>query len=197
MPEIYHTKTAYRCHWLKIFHHNLETDVFQDETEAKYSLVDGKFSILSLINDDYKINDQFEFLLEYPDGQNKVGMNRWAQSNNPLDETVESGNTVPGYEKITLSWENAVNTQSQAYSFGGLWKSNRPSNTLLDGNINQVSWYFSIGIFQKYNQKYMPGHSDYNTESILWLRINDDFACSTMHNLCFSMPIVFSLMLMN
>ena len=181
-------KTAYRCSWLKIFHHDIDVDVFHNESEAKYSLKKGKFSILGLVNDNFKIEGKFEFLLEYPDKANKQGMNRWAQNKNPLDEAETTNGKVDGYEPITLSWE----ASTDSYAFSGLARS-ESSSSLLDGTSTEGTWYFSVGAYKKYNYKYLPGYTPTNTEVILWMRVREIFLCSPKST--FSVSAVFSIFL--
>lgn len=183
--SMYQTKYAYRCKWLKIFHHNIDVDIFHDENEAKYSLRDGKFSIIGLINDNYKIDGQFEFLLEYPDQTNKTGINRWAQKANPLIESEKKGQKVDGFEDITINWQNAVNSNSEKIPFNGLSRSTLTKLTLIEGTNTNSYWYFVIGAYSRYGSC-LPGYSDYNKEVILWLRVKDMVSCKCQQKLFFS-----------
>ena len=53
--------------WLKIFHHYSGSgEYFNSESEISFINSPNKYSILGMINNDYKIENKFEFLLEYP-----------------------------------------------------------------------------------------------------------------------------------
>ena len=79
--------------WLKVFYHNMENlNGYTNESEAQSCQSDEKFSILNEINDKFKINNCYEFLLYFTERQQ---YNQWRQNNNPLDE-IEDGQDKAG-----------------------------------------------------------------------------------------------------
>lgn len=171
MPSLYQTKDQYRCTWLKVYHHDITKGTFKDKEEAKYYVErDDKFSILGLINDNYKIDGKFEFMIEFPNLTNQEGQNRWAQTNNPLSISEISDSSVPGFERVTIDWTHAIDQSNYRFTFCGLALSNY-EYSLLDGTCAQQKWFFSIGPLEKHRNKYIPGYTEFNYETVLWLRI--------------------------
>lgn len=130
---------------------------------------ENMYSILHMLNDKYKINGKFEFLLEYPE---LGGCNRWKQSLNPLFDTDDSAQAV-GYEGINISWS--------VTQWGGLVRSSQKSFTVLDGSCGSVNWHYAIGVYKgnSYSNTQcpplgdcFPGPSSINRVVLLWVRIN-------------------------
>ena len=69
--------------WFLIFHHNAKYgDLFKNEKEVLFYKGKNKFSLLSRINDKFKINDDyFEFMIYYPDYDDYV---QFTQPANPI-----------------------------------------------------------------------------------------------------------------
>ena len=134
-------KTFEDVQWLKIFHHDCSEGEFFKAGSPELLNINTKnlFSILYMINDRFKINGKYEFLLEYPE-ENKY--NHWRQSVNPLDIIDQYGNGVTthyyvdGYEKITV--------QMDSHNWGGLARSNW-NYALLEGSLGSPNWYYTIG----------------------------------------------------
>ena len=156
-------------YWLKIFYHDCRNNnFFNNYSEAIYSLNSKKFSILKNITDKYKINNFFEFLLEYPEVS---GYNQWKQSLNPIDNIENSNPTALGYIPISISWN--------AWNWGGLVLSSSSSWTLLDGSVGVSNWYYSVGsYFNTHYKPYFPGPAftnsdDYRVSEVyLWVKLN-------------------------
>ena len=52
--------------WVLIFHHNSSNkDFFRNKNEALFSTKKNKFSLLGRLNDDFKIDGKYEFIIEY------------------------------------------------------------------------------------------------------------------------------------
>ena len=132
-------KTFLNKKWLKIFYHDVTGGVyFDNEEEALFSNTPQKFSILGLITSDFKINNYYEFVLEYPGIE---GYNHWKQSIFPRDvqESLEtsSGFTCDVSEGCSCSWTGTY--------WKGLERSTSTSYTFLDGSFNTGHWWFTIG----------------------------------------------------
>ena len=132
-------KTFLNKKWLKIFYHDVTGGVyFDNEEEALFSNTPQKFSILGLITSDFKINNYYEFVLEYPGIE---GYNHWKQSIFPRDvqESLEtsSGFTCDVSEGCSCSWTGK--------SWRGLSRSATPNYTFLDGSFHPQQWWFAIG----------------------------------------------------
>ena len=129
----YEIINKYNAKWLKVFYHNSSSKIFfLNSEEALNCNTFHKYSILNEINNNFLINNKFEFLLEYPE---LIGYNRWVQSTNPINQ---ADSTIPGYNGIHIDWPGL--------SWGGLARSSS-IYTLLDGNIGLLNWYFAVGSY--------------------------------------------------
>ena len=156
-------------YWLLLFHHNHSIcAAFDSFDEAKNVSLPGKYSILYLLNDEYRTKRhrslKYEFIVNFP---NLSYYYRWRQTNNPLEE-VELLNVskVAGYEPIHVTHNPA--------SFGGLAIDKNKTDTLLNGRIGHVDWYVSIGM-QKTTGNYwiyggIPALYEYASVIDLWVR---------------------------
>ena len=131
--------------WALIFHHESKYGYFLNERQALLSYDIRKFSVLSKVDDSFKIDGYFEYLLIYPDID---GYSQWKQSVNPIDAKPEQPN---GYQNISFSW-------SDGNSFNGLSRSSEKT-TLLDGSPFQNTWFYAIGCYGHEGGTYMgiPG----------------------------------------
>ena len=148
-----------RKSWLLIYYHDKSrSGAWNNITEANNSKLADKYSIIYSINS-YKLNDGFEFLLDYP---GLPGQNIWFQKNNPLYERKEVGKTkVEGYREISVTWKN--------YYWGGLFTTG-DSASLVDGSY-QLSWrWYSIGRTNK-NEVGLPGPAIMVNKTRLWIRV--------------------------
>ena len=163
--------------WLKIFYHNVtggEQFYFQSDEEALWSHTPQKYSILGLISDKFKINEYYEFLLEYPEIK---GFNDWKQKIFPKDvdesKNIESGYTCDSSEGCSCSWTGKF--------WKGLSRSYLSYLTFLDGSYNNENWWYSIGAKQGHaNRIAFPGpvYEGYRDgkhvyEVVLWIRCSD------------------------
>lgn len=178
----YRIRTFRGAWWFRIFYHNLKGGFFINESEAKSSNSQYKFSILGDINDhpdEWKINDIFEFLLIYP---GKTGFNRWKQTIFPLSEDSSLlSDKVTGFEDVSCSWITN--------KWGGLAKITTPIwddessqiiPSLLKGTIGSINWFYSIGYYGKHAnfKNSMPSNDGETTEVELWIRIKRNFFCT-------------------
>ena len=90
-----------------------------------------KFSVIGSLNKDFKINDVYEFVLEYPNEEYSI---HWTQSASPIETTTNVG--------ITQN-----HGDSRLSSFQGLARSADKVKSLLDGTPgNDINnWWFSVG----------------------------------------------------
>ena len=156
--------------FLLIFHQNtVNKDFFTSETEFLFVNSIDKYSIFGYIDDDFKINDVFEFIMEYPEASQ---YGHWTQNTNPIHATP---NQDVGCQEINSTWKKEP-------SFVGLHQSNRKEAFLEGtdrlGSNNEECWYYAIGQKTAWNQNILP--SFYLSaltfpihEVFLWLRIND------------------------
>ena len=151
--------------WQLLFYHNLtEGPFFSSKEEALHieNRTYGKYSILNLLNTQYKDNDKYEFLLEYPE-MNKS--NHWRQSKNPLHEREYNMNdtkkNATGYEEIDI--------QAPTVTWGGLVRSTS-NNTLLDGSTYHSYWSFAIGALKGQEEGHIPGPNLTMNIVYLWVK---------------------------
>ena len=160
--------------FLKVFHHYAESgELFENESEALSCNLPNKYSILSEITDEYKINGKFEFLINYP---NESRYFRWRQLNNPVEELeVENISTAEGFESIYPS--------DLPNKWGGLVRTNityeGKISSLLDGNPGSDFWYFAIGMY-KDNTWESYGFPAYQEDlptnyTSLWMRVPEPY----------------------
>ena len=171
--------------WLLLFHHDVTIgDFFYSHADALkcFNYTGGKYSIIYSLNNNYKINDKFEFLLEYPE-INKS--NRWRQSINPLYQSMIRGKNVTGYEPVDI--------QMSGRNWSGLYKVNSEQVTLLAASCNG-NWFFSIGTVNKQFFPYFPG-PDFNSKIVsLWVRIRRETEkkrCHKIFRCCLILLLVF------
>ena len=129
-------------YWLLLFHHNSSGGVFFDsKTEATKSSLENKYSILYLLNDDFKTlrngELKYEFLIEWPETFDFYF--HWRQSLNPLYENDTIGvNYSEGFEMI--------HKRDSYKNFGGLVNDHNRTYTLLNGNPGSSDWCLAIGV---------------------------------------------------
>lgn len=161
--------------WFLIFHHDATHGMFHSKEQAKYSLDPNKFSLLKRIDDSFKIDGSFEFLLMYP---NLTGQNHWRQTVNPIHAEPNQEN---GYQEVNVSWKSN--------NWHGLAVSNL-RQTYLDGSpFNGSTWFYSIGTTKYLNHVTIPGPEwsaggkDFY-EVNLWIRITNYIILRKLYELC-------------
>lgn len=156
--------------WTLVFNHNISNGVvFIDKNEVlnssqnSPSLSTNKYSILNNL-EEFRRNSKIEFKIAWA-GYSK--RNIWRQSTNP---TINQNGGVSGYEAISIN--------SSANYWGGLeYGYNQNSqNTLIDGSVNDPSWYYSVGSFNVWLNQGIPSSDDMAGSGIgvpnvnLWVR---------------------------
>lgn len=155
-------------YFLKIFHHDISAGYFTKET-AKYNPNNPKlFSIISTINDNYKIDNKFTFLVYWDD---PATYNIWKQDLNPINdpEDSRSNKKTTGFIPII---SKATSIHSQCL-WGGLALSNN-IKSLLDGCIKHNDWVYSIGMTQYgvvWDNGYIPSPQGAAKTATLWVRV--------------------------
>ena len=164
-------KHVFESKWLLVFHHNSKNKEYFANREMVLDCDQTNlYSILGKIDDSYRINGSFEFLLEYPEFD---GYNRWSQINNPVNENETIGkNPVSGYRAINISWN--------ARFWGGLAISTQKDHTFIDGSIGSGNYYYMIGAYHFWyishggiDEYHFAGPDVAVSECFLWLRINE------------------------
>ena len=142
-------KNQYGKYWLKIFYQNSVTcDWFTSDEEFLSTNTEYKYSILGLIDENFKIGEYYEFLLQYPFEELSSGYNNWKQKIFPID-IIQENNSVDvnnGYFVDTschISWTNG--------NWKGLARSNRPGDAFVDGSYDW-RWWFTIGAKKPYEE---------------------------------------------
>ena len=156
--------------WQLLYYHDYSTaNYWSSFEEAKNSSKKDKYSILYLLSEKYKINGEYEFLLEYPE---LTGYNHWCQTSNPLEEkeTDSDGKqNAAGYRAIQNSW-------TEKY-FGGLVFSSRPS-CLIDGSTYHWNYWYAIGLTEDYGSGVPGPNGNVIKKSQLWIRARNPNLCS-------------------
>ena len=176
-------KTAHNTTWKLVFYHNsAKGGYFSSHSEAAKSNTDYKYSIIGEIDEKYKINGTFEFLLEYP---TLTGYNRWKQSISPILNQEVLGQAAIGYSPVSLTWSDSC--------WGGMVKSNDAQYTLLDGasKCGPEYWWYCIGALNDYLRPNFPGPSGISVpEAYLWVRIDKPQWTITRRDMSKLVPIM-------
>ena len=146
--------------WSLLFYHDLnKATYFSSKSEALECNEEGKFSVLSRLSSKYKINNKYEFIIEYPE-LNET--NQWRQSLNPLHQPHNNGDNATGYEEIDV--------QMSINYFGGLFYFSGNNVCLLKGSTNEW-WHYAIGTISKEFDPCFPGPGTSSKIVKLWVRM--------------------------
>ena len=159
----YQTNNFYGLKLVRIFHHDSHHGYFKTLGDALFSPKNKqKFSVLGSLNKDLKINDVYEFVLEYP---NEAYLLHWNQTKNPIETTTDIG-----YKPIHVD--------SKLSSFQGLSRSSDKTRTLLDGSPSEDinNWWYSVGTITDEFKPNFPGFissGEYYRPHLvnLWIRV--------------------------
>jgi len=175
---LFETKVFNNATWLKIFHHDSSTgQYFNNFSESLNCNSYYKYSIIGKIDQTYRRNGKFEFLLEYPELN---GYNQWKQTYNPKDNPEIGGTTATGYESVNIGYSGMY--------WGGLVVSNY-QQTAIDGSTGHLNWFYSIGCYSStWMPNKFPGPALDNNDNwyavskvLLWVRTNDTIPTVTTH----------------
>lgn len=158
--------------WLKVFFHNHSTKVnFENESEARHCNSEYKYSILDEINANMRINNRYEFILDFPYDNVYI---QWSQLRNPVKE-FDGKSQADGFTLLDDNVSESID------GFHGLTRSTiRNSqgiiNCFLDGVPSDYQWYYAIGMYEysESNYKYngIPTYKAYSDAIRLWIKIN-------------------------
>ena len=149
---------------------------FNNDRECLFSNEKNKYSLLGYINEQFRVNDSFIFILEYPETPCYY---YFAQGVNPITSTPDSN--------VNLAYN--VSNCSSNLPFVGL---NRNLNdAYLDGIITDYDriyyWYFAIGQRGSWDNQHQIGayhssHNPYLTEVNLWMQFDNSSVLSLLHD---------------
>ena len=158
-------------YWINIFtHYPLNKLRFERDEQFLHSDNPRLFSRFSDINSKYKIKGKYIFMLQYP-----VGVVKWEQKNNPLDEEESELRTeVEGF----VLYEHPQNVENN--TFGGLAKTKREQcgciNTFLKGHFIDERWWYSVGqkpgCCEDWQKNTTPGPFIEVDSIHLWIKVN-------------------------
>ena len=156
--------------WLKIFYHRPGNNkvVFENEEQLMNINEKQRFSILGELNEKYKINDKYEFLLYYPSISK---FNWWRQTklhHNDYEVEGESSH-AERYENVSISM-----TKNH---WGGLVRQTLPYNsdlcksecTFIEGSVGIGNYYYAIGLRAQLST--VPAEVEWVNDVYLFIRI--------------------------
>lgn len=158
-------------HWIKLLFHNTTGKVeFENEEEAlNYYNPNNKqlYSIIGKVNNGSKINNEFEFIIEYP---NERKYYQWKQKNFPLYEPDEIGKT--SIEGFTLLYPESSPFKGLAYSLYIPKRGCKPS--LFDGDLGSTDFNYCVGMMKcgtAWDHATIPGIDGSTYAMSFWMRI--------------------------
>lgn len=169
-------KKAHGALWELIFFHNVTegTNLYFDDSSALNNNEENKFSIIGFINEAFRINGCYEYLLEYPEhGEYLI----WQQTIHISNTTAQQTAADIGYKKKHQNYEG----------FKGLSRSTNSHATVFDGSPGTDGFYFSIGAKCEfaYSNRFagVPLNAEYPTRiCYLWIRVPPKFLLSRCTN---------------
>ena len=172
----YKFKTRDGVNFVQIFHHNCRNNEFFTTSSAKLCFKTNTFSVISLIDDDFRFgsNSSFEFLLEYPElTEEGCSLYHWYQTTSLLSEVQSTG-----YHHL------------EGPTFSGLSLSTDLSHTLIDGSPGEPGhWWFSLGEKRVFGDevKGIPGpvcQGNYIVvkELSLWIRFDNASSLNKLYS---------------
>ena len=181
-------KREFGVSWLLVFRHKTIYKSLNNsfnEDLLRYSTEENRYSLLGNINNSFKYNGMYEFLLEYPEIE---GYNRWRQRKNPF--TARPNENI-GYQKINCTWEGL--------GWGGIARSDS-GYSLLDGTPKVSSnYYFAIGLNSSWGNYSIPGPFTSNQgiqprELLIWIRTSYTL-CTVNSKMCESKGLLLGLVI--
>ena len=163
----YRGALIYNKTFVQIYYQNIakgRNNFFKDNNEANFSLSRNAFSVLKFIDDEFKIDDVFEFILYYEELKTII---HWSQE-------------VSFHMKVKQTGYRPLHVDDDILYFGGLAVNTIASSSYLDGMPNSDEWWYSIGSrgLSSYNKRSgFPGpiytlRTEVNVSS-LWIRIDN------------------------
>lgn len=115
--------------FVRVFYHSMGSGIFYKKDEILFVNKRNKFSVAGFINEQYKINNQYEFILEYCEINEYL---HWKQTSN-IFENISNVNP-------TIIHSNYSTFHGLALSSSGL--------TVIDGSPGEGNWFYAIGAKQ-------------------------------------------------
>ena len=178
-----HSKSVFGSKWILVYFLNASELMFFDDDNILFSNLTSRYSVLGSLDDSYKNNGYFYFLLEYPELGDKKYI-YWKQIMNPVHTEL---NDNIGYVPIKVP----EFTRNEKEDFKGLAKSADSSDTFFDGSPGDKysSFYYSIGSKKSYRTDgKIPGphYIVNNVETIvslvyLWVRAGSICSVNMKH----------------
>ena len=153
-------RKAYGATWELIFHHNMTKGETFNDSSALFNNETNAFSIIGLINDNFKSGGYFEYLLDFPEHNIYL---RWKQKIHISNTNKNQNSADIGFKKIHVD-DNG---------FKGLSRSTESGATVFDGSPGSKGYWYSVGAKCGFNNPYrFAGVLDVNTSKCsLWIRI--------------------------
>ena len=174
--------------FMLLFYHDSTKKPFWNNSIVKSNEDPSLYSILSSLNDNYKSNGKFEFILEYPKTESpSFPIIHWRQLKNPLEETPTDKNNqiVRGFQPIHIDDKHFVGLSNSFYS-----------GTFLDGCNGSECWYYAIGVNKSNYNPLIPGPFEIKVSTVaLWVRFptQPKHSCRYNQRFCFHLHILFLL----
>ena len=157
--------------WLLVFYQFVQTgaDFITEYDEFLFVNKENKFSIWKFIDDSFKINGYFEFLIQYPE---IVGYNHWRQIKNPIKTS--------DHEDINIGFNtDGCNNSWPGFYCGGLVNSSNQGFAFLDGSVGIIDYWFTIGAKKSYVKPLrfagpvLPSGRGFEANKVLlWIKLN-------------------------
>ena len=160
-------KQEFGKNWLKIFYHNCNNDEWFTDLKDFYHINEAtRFSILELITSDFKFEERYEFLLQYPEVPGEYIY--WGQKKFPLDAN----------QSINPSVEHSCDPPFHCSWIGENWAglsiSATQEETFVDGSYDSSHWWYTIGAkktYHDYTRKFPGPPQNRVSEVFLWIRV--------------------------
>ena len=147
-----------------IFHQKYPSGGLFNDNECLKSLKKNKFSVIGSINESFKINSKYHFLIEYPEYGDLL---EWEQSK---EITHDASVDAIYYNKTFLSFRGVgLSFDNDKSCFDGS-----------PGDSGYENWWYSIGTKKVFGDKGIPGPKFENNNVVvnevrLWIKFEDPF----------------------
>lgn len=154
-------KRVHGATWELIFFHDMSTGETFNDSSALFFNGEKMFSIIVLINNHFRNNNYFEYMLEFPEHK---GYNRWKQTIDIASTNKAQKGSEIGFKSVHLDFPSG---------FTGLSRTTENSFTVFDGSPGVLGYWFSIGAKTGFNNPYLfAGVPSKNSKiCYLWIRV--------------------------
>ena len=162
-----------------VHHHKLDQQkpkYFGSDHDSLFANEKDKYSLLGYINDKFRVNGTFVFLLEYPETPCHYF---FSQEVNPII-------SIPDNEVGMIKFDSNC---SSDLDFIGLNRNFDPDRTYLDGiktdTVRKLYGYFGVGQRKPWHNLHQLGayhssHTPYITEENLWMQYDNRYVLSLL-----------------